>query len=108
VEAAAPDDISESAQTLVEQGRLAVEDPAGEGPSDEFYAAYGEVAAWMTDNCDYGTLDVVGEDYAFEGIPETVPAGPTVVTFENTGTEMHEIALVRINDDVDASIDELL
>ena len=37
-----------------------------------------------------------------------MPAGPTVVNFTNDGTELHEIILIRKNDDVTESFDELL
>ncbi len=45
------------------------------------------------------TMDVIGTDYALLA-PDTVPAGPTVLSFENRGRVPHEMALARIRDDV--------
>ena len=47
-------------------------------------------------------------EYSFGGIPEEVPAGPTIVTLENIGEEVHEFIIIRINDDVTMSVEELL
>jgi uncharacterized cupredoxin-like copper-binding protein len=42
------------------------------------------------------TVAVTMVEYEFQGIPETVAAGETTFTVENTGEEQHELALVRI------------
>ncbi|MGH9110702.1 MAG: hypothetical protein ACRDZN_00110 [Acidimicrobiales bacterium] len=68
------------------------------GPIDEF--ALGD--------CGYDTVDVSGVDYAFEGIPETTPAGTTGFRFTNDGTEPHEMVIFRVNDGVTGSLEELL
>ncbi len=52
-------------------------------------------------------LEVVGVDYAYEGIPETLPVG-TVMTFRNGGQEAHEIVLARKNAGVTTTFEELL
>ena len=52
-------------------------------------------------------LTVTGVDYAFAGIPDGVDAG-TVLGFRNEGDEVHEMIVVRINDDVSQSLPELL
>jgi plastocyanin len=52
-------------------------------------------------------LTVTGVDYAFAGIPDGVDAG-TVLGFRNEGDEVHEMIVVRINDDVAQSLPELL
>jgi plastocyanin len=52
-------------------------------------------------------LTVTGVEYAYEGVPQTAPAG-TVVTFVNAGNEVHQIVAARRNDGVIASLDELL
>jgi plastocyanin len=52
-------------------------------------------------------ITVTGVDYAFAGIPDAVDAG-TVLGFRNEGDEPHEMAVFRINDDVELSIQELL
>ena len=52
-------------------------------------------------------VTVTGVDYAFAGIPDAVDAG-TVLGFRNEGDEVHEMVVVRINDDVAQTLPELL
>ena len=52
------------------------------------------------------TVEVSGVDYAFEGLPTSVPAG-TTLTFTNDGTEFHEMIVVRITDE-DTPLEELM
>ena len=52
-------------------------------------------------------IDVTAQDYHFEGLPTSVPAGSSL-TLTNAGAELHEIIVVRKNDGVTESFDELL
>lgn len=53
-------------------------------------------------------VNIVGVDYAFQGVPESVPVG-TELTFSNESeAEVHEMVLVRIDDDETRPLDELL
>lgn len=52
-------------------------------------------------------VTVVARDYVFEGMPLSVPAGTTFV-LTNEGTEVHEMFIVRRNDDVTETWEELL
>jgi hypothetical protein len=52
-------------------------------------------------------ITVVAKDYHFEGLPTTVPVG-AVLTLDNQGTEVHELIVVRRNDGVTKTWDELL
>lgn len=52
------------------------------------------------------TVEVVGVDYAFEGVPESVAAG-TTLTFRNAGSEFHEMIVVRITDET-TPLEELM
>lgn len=109
VEASTPEEIAEPAGVIVEIGRAQAE--GGEiSPEDEeaFIGAIGEVTAWMSDNCDYESVDVVGVDYRFDGVPETLPAGPAIFNFANEGTEQHEYVMFRLNDDTTETVEELL
>ncbi len=54
-----------------------------------------------------GSLEVTGIDYAFEGLPASVAAG-TTLTFRNGGTEVHEMVVMRRNDDVTKPFMEIL
>jgi plastocyanin len=53
------------------------------------------------------TVEVGGVEYAFTGLPTSVPVG-TSLTFTNNGAEVHEMVLVRIADGVTESLEELL
>lgn len=54
-----------------------------------------------------GSFEVTGVDYAFEGLPEDVAAG-TTLTFRNDGTEVHEMVVMRRNDDLTKPFLEIL
>lgn len=80
-----------------------------QGPPDEaFNAAYGEVMAIVKDECGFHQVSVTAEDYKFSGVDRRIDAGPTVFTFDNDGTEYHELLVLRRNDGVDQPVEELL
>lgn len=109
VEQTAPEEVSQDVETLTGQIRQALE--TGDDStlvSEEFLAADEAIDEYMLDNCGFEQIEATGVDYEYEGLPDTVPAGTVAVTFDNQGDEVHEIGIVRINDDVTASIDELL
>jgi hypothetical protein len=79
------------------------------GPeSPEFQEAYGDVIDYMKANCGFAEIDVTASEYAFEGVPVEIPAGPAIISLENVGEQVHEFAAMRINDDVTLSVEELL
>lgn len=51
-------------------------------------------------------VEVTGVDFAFEDLPESVPAG-TQLTFTNAGTQPHELVALLIPESETRSIDEL-
>ena len=53
------------------------------------------------------TIEVGGVEYAFTGLPTSVPVG-TTLTFTNNGAELHELALNRVADGVTESFEELM
>ncbi|WP_370327039.1 hypothetical protein [Euzebya sp.] len=54
------------------------------------------------------SITVTGVDYAFEGLPAEIAAG-TMVTFTNgSDVEAHELVLVRLPDDEDRPVTELI
>lgn len=81
---------------------------AGDFESPEFAAAYDALLTDAVASCSWATLDVTLSEYAFGGLPEELPAGVTVVNALNTGEQVHEILVLRINDDVTMTVDELL
>ena len=62
----------------------------------------------MEANCGYVTLNLTATEYAFGGLPTEVPAGGVIVNLANIGEQVHEFALLRVNDDVEITLEELL
>jgi uncharacterized cupredoxin-like copper-binding protein len=52
-------------------------------------------------------ITVTAVDYAFEGVPSTVPAG-TAFSLFNAGSEAHELVLVKKNEGVTETFEEIL
>ncbi len=52
-------------------------------------------------------VEIVGVEYAFENVPATTAAG-TTFTFRNNGQELHEMVVVKKNEGVTESFEELL
>ena len=73
----------------------------------EFDEAYTAVIDYMKANCGYAELDVVASEYHFDGLPSELPAGPTIITLDNVGEQVHEIYIGRVNDDVTLTVEEL-
>jgi hypothetical protein len=99
--ASAPEDVAATVEAVIANAESGPGDPA-------FDEAYGALIEYVRANCGFGELNVALSEYAFGGIPEEVPAGPTILTAEATGEEVHEIIFFRINDDVTLTLDEIL
>ena len=106
--ATAPTAIAADVETVVTAIRSSLE--SGEDlTSDVTYQAADEVVdVFVAGSCGYDTIPVSAVEYAFVGLPATVPAGRTTFAFTNNGAEIHEMVVFRINDDVTETIDELL
>jgi hypothetical protein len=50
--------------------------------------------------CADAHVEATGVDYAYAGLPATMPPGVVAITFTNQGTEPHEVFLARLDDDV--------
>ncbi len=99
--AASPEEVRPAVEEVVANAESGPGDPAFDEP-------YGELIAFMKENCGFTELEVEGADYSFTGLPADVEAGPAIVTFKNTGEELHEIAFSRVNDGVTETVQELL
>lgn len=109
VVAAAPDEVSADVEVLsgavdrmAETGDFAVFD------EPDVAAASESVHAFDLENCGWSTQEVTASEYAFEGVPEELGTGPTSFELSNDGAELHELILVRKNDGVTATAEELL
>jgi hypothetical protein len=104
-----PAEVGEHVTVMVDAARQAVEtgDTAGfETP--EFAAAEPAAGAYNFENCPGEKGEVQAVDYAFEGIPDELPAGQTILQITNEGAEIHEMGLFRKNDGVAQPMAEIL
>jgi hypothetical protein len=74
----------------------------------EAIEAFNNLHAYDLENCDWGRVDVVATNYKFDGVPATVPSGPTSFEFDNNGTEQHEMVIFRKNDGETMTFDQIL
>jgi hypothetical protein len=107
-EETAPDEVADDVATAADLARQALTGDQAVLESPEFQEADAGIDEFVVGECGFESIDAVGTDYEYEGIPDSLPAGTATVTFSNEGEELHEIGLIRINDDVDLSLEELL
>ena len=77
---------------------------------DDVSAAMHDIGVAATDSCDAAADIVVGGlDFAFEGLPEQIPAGRIAIDFTNetTSGEPHEMLILRRADGADETVAEL-
>jgi uncharacterized cupredoxin-like copper-binding protein len=98
-EESVPPELEEQMGIVAATVRRALETRDDSGFEEEQFAQSDEaIDQWVADNCGYDQIDVAAVDYAFEGVPETLPAGPVTFAFSNEGEEMHEMLLLRYKD----------
>lgn len=71
-------------------------------------ATAGLLAGCSTAAAAPGSADVELADYAFVGLPEELAAGATITIDNTSDTELHEFVAVRLPDDEERSVEELL
>ncbi len=108
LEANAPEELQDEVATVASGSRSAIEtgDQAAL-ESDEYEAAEHAVDQFIVDNCAIESHQVEGFDYGYNNVPATVPAGQVAFEFDNTGDELHELVVFRINDE-SLTVDQLL
>lgn len=75
---------------------------------EDVQAAEARVHAFDLENCGWGTVAATAVEYQFQGLPPTVPTGRVSFDLTNSGQEMHELIVLRKNDGVTMSFDEIL
>jgi hypothetical protein len=113
VQQVAPDEIADAVNGVVEGLTGPVEALDEEAffalDADEQYQADSTaLETFAIDGCGWDAIEVTAINYGFETDFDDVSAGTLAFQFHNAGTEIHEMALIRINDDVDESIEELI
>jgi hypothetical protein len=76
--------------------------------SPEVVAASAAAHAYDLDNCDWTSQAVTTTEYRFAGIADSLDAGVTSFDLTNDGAEVHEMVLLRKNDGVTETADEIL
>lgn len=109
VAAAAPEQMAPHVARL----RAAVDELATSGrysalTGDEVEAARDNLHAFDLDNCGWPTQSVRASDSAFGEVPPVLSEGPTSFELFNVGEGLHELVLVRKNEGVTASVEDLL
>jgi hypothetical protein len=105
---AAPDELTSDIDVLTS----AVDELASTGDVDAVFArpevgtAVGSMHAFELDNCGWTIRPVTVTEYAFD-LPGELDAGVTSFELTNEGTEVHELQLLRKNDGVTETADEL-
>lgn len=100
VEASAPAELEREVGAVVEAVRQTLSTGDDAPLRDPAFGASEErIDAWITDNCGFEAVEVSAVEYAFEGVPKTVPAGISTFHFRNDGEEAHEMLTLRLKDE---------
>ena len=105
--ASSPSALEADVENIVEETQTMF-GPDGGPPSQEYLGWLNDVQGWMVDNCGWNIITVDAHEYEFSGLPEQAEAGKTVLTLDNKGEQVHAVDIVRVNDGVTESVDELL
>lgn len=107
-EAEAPEDIAGDLGVVATAARAALEEQDTSGlESEEFTASDHALDEYLGDNCETQKATVTAADYAFENVPEALSAGRVTFEFSNGGAELHEMLLMRINEE-GLTVDQLI
>lgn len=101
---AVEEEFSEVADTVREVLETGDDEAFG---SDEFQETEEVIDQWVADNCGFDVVNVKAVEYAFEGVPTSLPAGNVSFAFSNEGDEVHEMLLIRYKDD-ETTIEDLI
>jgi hypothetical protein len=104
-----PEDLAGAVEVLEGATATVAEtgDPSGFfGPEGQ--EALTGIGAAAFEGCEGTQVTVEGRDYAYEGIPEELPAGRVNLQFANVGEEEHELVILGQAEGSDASFEELL
>jgi hypothetical protein len=102
----APDQVADDVATLLELGATA--DGLGAYTDPDYTAADAAVTDAVLDDCDQDPLRIGAGDYVFDGLPAELDAGRVAIELTNSSaSEVHELSLLRKDDEVDATFEEL-
>jgi hypothetical protein len=96
MEGAAPPDIAPTVQAAVASARTAIQSRQDPFDDPTFEQNLNAINEYRYNSCGHEQIDVTGNEYSFEGLPKTVPAGTVAIRFTDTGAELHELAIFRV------------
>jgi hypothetical protein len=67
-----------------------------------------DILAWAHERCGYTKVQVGYRDFAYEGLPPSLPAGPTSFEGVQEGAEPHVMQIYRVRDGVPGTPEEVL
>jgi hypothetical protein len=76
--------------------------------SDEVAEATARIHEFDLGSCGWESVSFSTVDYDFEDLPDSLEAGPVSFELQNDGTEAHELVLLRKDDGLTLSTEELL
>lgn len=104
----APEDLADTAATLDGTIQALLDGDAGPFNEHATFELYIELLDGAVGECDYNEVEVELVDYGFH-VPDTLEAGTYAFTLTNSSeAEEHEMILMRKNDGVTLSAEELL
>jgi hypothetical protein len=105
----APESLADPAAELNEAVQALLDGDAEGFNEDSTFDTYNELVSGAVGECGFANVEVTGVDYAFEGVPASLPAGTTSFSFTNASeAEEHEMILARRAPGVDLTFDEIL
>lgn len=108
LEATTPEEVAEPVGTAVAAARETL-DGDQEAFDDAFFQAIAEIDGYRFDNCPTDAqVEVAAVEYAFEDVPESVPAGMVAFKMANEGEEEHEMILFARAEGETRSFQELV
>jgi hypothetical protein len=74
----------------------------------QYAAADDAIDARLLSDCGMQSMPVTASNYEYTNIEDVMQSGETALSLTNAADQVHEITLVRINDDVDMTAREIL
>ena len=93
---AAPGDIAPDVQSIAAIIQNAIQNNQNATQNPTFEQNLTAISQYRYNNCGYNQVQVTGTEYAFQGLPKTLPAGKTAIQFTDTGAELHMLAVFRV------------
>ena len=100
--------VAEAPRDVENAVAIVVTEPRTDAERARFATAYGELIRFVKDNCGFNGITLTVADGTFAGLPSTMPAGPLVMTLDNSSDVTQTILVARIDDEVTESATDLV